>query len=259
MRAAEILPVIMVSLRLAATLLTAAALAGCAAFGPAPPTNEVAAFSANREGAAAPNGWQPLVITRAKAPTRYRLVYDERAGSVVVHARAERSATGLKQALDVDTAARPRVAWRWRVQDLIAGADSLDRHAEDSPVRLLLFFDGDKRRLPARDQLALEMAEMVSGQSVPYATLVYLWENRQPVGTVIDSAHTGRVKMVVAGSGRDRLGQWKQFERDYVADYERAFGERPGRLIGIGIMTDTDNTGAEIEAFYGDIELRSAS
>jgi hypothetical protein len=103
------------------------------------------------------------------------------------------------------------------------------------------------------------MAEMVSGQGVPYATLVYMWENRQPVGTVIDSAHTGRVKMVVAGSGRDRLGQWKQFERDYVADYERAFGERPGRLIGIGIMTDTDNTGAEVEAFYGDIELRAAS
>jgi hypothetical protein len=248
----------MVFIRLSAAFLLAA-LAGCAVVTPAPQMGEVATFSGNREGADAPRGWQPLIITRAKAPTRYRLVYDERANSVVVHARAERSATGLKQSLDVDSAARPRVAWRWRVQDLIAGADNLDRHAEDSPVRLLLFFDGDKRRLPARDQVALEMAEMVSGQSVPYATLVYMWENRQPVGTVIDSAHTGRVKMVVAGSGRDRLGQWKHFERNYVADYERAFGEQPGRLIGIGIMTDTDNTGAAIDAFYGDIELRSAS
>jgi hypothetical protein len=236
-----------------------AVLAGCAVVEPAPTMHEVAAFSGNREGPDAPRGWQPLIITRAKAPTQYRLVYDERARSVVVHARAERSATGLKQPLDIDASARPRVAWRWRVQDLIAGADNLDRHAEDSPVRLLLFFDGDKRRLPPRDQVALEMAEMVSGQSVPYATLVYMWENRQPVGSVIDSAHTGRIKMVVAGSGRDRLGQWKQFERDYVADFERAFGERPGRLIGVGIMTDTDNTGGEIEAFYGDIELRSAS
>jgi hypothetical protein len=248
----------MLAVRLSAPVLLAA-LAGCAALPPPPPAQEVAMFSANREGAAAPRGWQPLVIARAKAPTRYSLVYDERARSVVVRARAERSATGLKQPLDVDSAARPRVAWRWRVQDLIAAADNLDRHAEDSPVRLLLFFDGDKRRLPPRDQIALEMAEMVSGQGVPYATLVYMWENRQPVGTVIDSAHTGRVKMVVAGSGRDRLGQWKQFERDYVADYERAFGERPGRLIGVGIMTDTDNTGAEVEAYYGDIELRAAS
>jgi hypothetical protein len=249
----------MVAKRLSVALLFAAAVAGCSVIRPVPPTHEVAAFSANREGAAAPLGWQPLILTRAKAPTQYRLVYDEPARSVVVHARAERSATGLTQPLDVDPTARPRVAWRWRVQELIAGADNLDRHAEDSPVRLMLFFAGDKRRLPARDQLALEMAEMVSGQSVPYATLVYMWENRQPVGTVIDSAHTGRVKMVVAGSGRDRLGQWKHFERDYVADFERAFGERPGLLIGVGIMTDTDNTGGEIEAYYGDIELRSNS
>jgi hypothetical protein len=248
----------MLALRLSAAVLLAS-LAGCAALERSPPTHEVAAFSANREGAAAPRGWQPLIITRAKSPTRYQLVFDERARSVVVHARAERSATGLKQPLDVDSAAWPRVAWRWRVQELIAGADSFDRHAEDSPVRLLLFFDGDKRRLPPREQLALEMAEMVSGQSMPYATLVYIWENRQPVDSVIGSAHTGRIKMVVAGSGRDRLGQWKQFERDYVADFERAFGERPGRLIGVGIMTDTDNTGADVEAFYGDIELRGAS
>jgi hypothetical protein len=223
------------------------------------PREGVSAFSSNTPGSNAPRHWQPLVIARTKAPTQYRLVYDEQARAVVVHARSERSATGLRQPLDLDPAAKPRVAWRWRVQNLIAGADNLDRHAEDSPVRLLLFFDGDKRRLPARDQVALEMAEMISGESVPFATLVYIWENRQPVGTVLDSAHTDRIKMLVAGSGRDRLGQWKHFERDYVDDYQRAFGERPGRLIGIGIMTDTDNTGAEIEACYGDIELRTAS
>jgi hypothetical protein len=239
-------------------LLLALLLAGCVTV-EAPPANEVAAFSGNAAGGAEPRHWRPLIITRAKAATDYWLIRDEHAGTVVLRARARKSASGLTQVLDVDPAQRPRVAWRWRVQELIAGADNLDRHAEDSPVRLLLFFDGDKRRLPARDQIALELAQMVSGQSAPYATLVYLWENRQPVGTVIDSAHTGRIKMVVAGSGRDRLGQWKHFERDYVADFARAFGEPPGRLIGVGIMTDTDNTGGEIEAYYGDIELRGAS
>lgn len=243
----------------ASLLLLSVVLIGCAAIAPSSPTAEVAAFSGNPPGAEVPRHWRPLIITRAKTPTRYRLIYDEQSRAVVVHARAMRSASGLRQSLDIDPLARPRVAWRWRVPDLIAGADSRDRYAEDSPVRLLLFFDGDKRHLPARDQVALEMAQMVSGESVPYATLVYMWENRQPVGTVIESAHTGRVRMVVAGSGRDRLGQWKRFERDYVADFERAFGERPGRLIGVGIMTDTDNTGAEIEAFYGDIELRGRS
>ena len=37
-----------------------------------------------------------------------------------------------------------------------------------------------------------------------------------------------------------------------------AFGRAPGRLIGVGILTDSDNTGAGVEAFYGDIRLLSA-
>jgi hypothetical protein len=39
------------------------------------------------------------------------------------------------------------------------------------------------------------------------------------------------------------------------ADYKRAYGEVPGDLIGIALLTDTDNTKSETRAFYGDIEL----
>jgi len=64
------------------------------------------------------------------------------------------------------------------------------------------------------------------------------------------------VKMIVVGTGRDRIGTWKTFRRNYVDDYRRAFGANPGRLVGVGIMTDTDNTGESVEAFYGDIVLK---
>ncbi len=117
---------------------------------------------------------------------------------------------------------RPRVARQWRVVQLIRDADNTDRDAEDAPVRLLLFFDGDDARLPVRERMLMEMAQLVSGSKMPYATLMYIWENRQPVGTPIDSAHTGRVKMIVAGSGVDRFGQCKRFERNYVDDFRRA-------------------------------------
>jgi hypothetical protein len=234
-----------------------ALMAGCAVVAP-PPSATIAPFSANADGADWPRGWEKLVISRTKAPTGYRLVADSQNG-VVVKASARRSASGLMQALDIDPRQQPVIAWRWRLTALIDGADNTDRHAEDSPVRLLLFFDGDRARLPRRDQVSLELAETLTGRRVPYATLMYIWENRQPVGAVIQSAHTGRVRMMVAGSGGDGLGRWHRLERDYVADFERAFGEAPGRLVGVGIMTDTDNTGAEVEAYYGDIELRPAS
>jgi Protein of unknown function (DUF3047) len=131
-----------------------------------------------------------------------------------------------------------------------------DRYADDAPARLLLFFDGDADALPARERLLRDTAKLLTGQAVPYATLMYVWDSRAPVGKVVPSSHTQQVKMIVAGSGNERLGQWKVFERNYLEDYRRAFGKAPGRLIGVGVLTDTDNTGAMIDAYYGDIELK---
>lgn len=240
-------------------VVLAALLAGCAS---APPPGkawpDVQAFSANPAGPGLPRGWQPWIVNRAKAPTRYDLVTDPVSGRVVLHAVAERSASGLKQRLDVDPVQMPLIVWRWRVVELIAGADNQDRYSEDAPVRLMLFFDGDKAQLPIREQMMMETAHLLTGQELPFATLMYVWENRFAPETLLRNTFTEQVKMVVVGTGRDRIGTWKAFQRNYVEDYRRAFGADPGRLVGIGLMTDTDNTGETIEAFYGDIELRRA-
>ncbi len=242
-------------MRLLVTLLVLG-LVGCSSLPTAvPPATEIAPFSGNWSGRELPDGWQPWLISRTKSPTRYELVVDPARQSVVVRALADKAASGLAQALDVDPAQRPRLAWSWRVSHLVEGADNTDPLAEDSPVRLMLFFDGDKSSLPFKEQVLMETAQMLVGRELPYATLMYVWENRQPVDTVITNAHTQQVKMIVAGSGSDRLGQWRSIERDYVADYRRAFGADPGRLIGVGILSDTDNTGQRVEAWYGDIRL----
>lgn len=237
-------------------------LAGCATAPrddePAPPARaDVMPFSRSSVGTRMPHGWQNLVISRQKTPTLYETVFDPVSQRTVLRAEARRACTGLKQRVDIDPQSRPLVAWEWRLTQLIEGADNTDRHAEDSPVRLLLFFDGDRGSLPARDKMAMELAHLATGTTPPYATLMYIWENRQPVGTRIDSAYTGQVKMIVAGSGGDALGGWKKFQRNYVEDYWNAFGHAPGRLIGVGILTDSDNTGAAVEAYYGDIRLLS--
>jgi hypothetical protein len=245
-------------IRAVAAGLASLLLAACATDPERPVFAGVQPFSANRPGLDLPHGWSPWIIARAKSPTRYDLVVDPQTQRIVLHAVAERSATGLKQRLDVDPAAWPVIAWDWRIVELVPDADLTDRHADDSPARLLLFFDGDRTTLSARDKMLMETASMLTGQPIPFATLMYVWDNRQPVGTVIPSAVFGQLKMVVAGTGPDRLGQWKQFSRNYAQDYQRAFGHAPGRLVGIGVLTDTDNTASAIEAFYGDIRLRPA-
>ena len=66
---------------------------------------------------------------------------------------------------------------------------------------------------------------MLTRQEMPYALLMYIWENRAPVGTVIDNLHTGRIKMIVAGSGKMNVNQWHDVVRNVREDYERAFKE----------------------------------
>jgi hypothetical protein len=238
--------------------LLALLLSGCTATQSpvAVATDAVTSFSQAEPGAQFPAGWQRWIISPVKRPTRYTLVRDDNSQQVVLHATAVGAATGLRQTLDVDPSVWPVVTWQWRLRGLIADADATDHRLEDSPARLLLFFDGDARSLPARELMLMETARVLTGQIPPFATLIYTWENKLPVGTVVDNAHTGQVKMVVAGSGLEPLDHWQHFERNYVTDYTRAFGEPPRRLIGIGVLTDSDNTGQRIEAFYGDIALK---
>lgn len=212
----------------------------------------IAEFSGSMAGGL-PDRWTPLVIHRAKKRTKYQLVTEQ--GRTILHAQAAGASSGLMQHVSIDPFVQPWINWRWRIGSLISTADNFQRDAEDSPARIILGFDGDKDTLPFADQVLFETARVITGHDFPYATLMYVWENKAPIGTVINSSRSGRIKMIVAASGSDGVGQWHDFTRNIAEDYEKAFGEKPGKLIGIGVLTDTDNTGETVEAWYGDIRL----
>jgi len=111
----------------------------------------------------------------------------------------------------------------------------------------------------ARIFAAAAPMKALTGYEMPCATLMYIWENRAPVGNVIANQHTSRVKMIVAESGNDRLGEWREEVRNVYEDYKHAFGEEPSMTRSVGIMTDTDNTGEKVHAYYGDISFQRAA
>jgi len=211
-----------------------------------------AAFSAVKPGASLPDGWQNKPVVSGKKLTRYALVAEQ--GTTVLQADASGSASGLVHEGDVDLARTPVVSWRWKVAGPIPNADNSVGDREDAPARLVFFFDGASNKLSIGDRAEM-LAASAAGDKLPYATLMYIWTNSAPVGTVIANPHTSRVQMIVVGG---EAGKWQTVRRNVASDFQKVFKEAPGKLTAYGILTDTDNTGATARAWYGDIKFGAA-
>ena len=96
------------------------------------------------------------------------------------------------------------------------------------------------------------------GEALPGNAINYIWANRLPVGEWVNNPYTDKTRMLAVSSGVEKTGDWVSLERDITADYRKAFGEEPPAIIGIAIMSDSDNTGEQASAWYGDIQLMKA-
>ena len=119
----------------------------------------------------------------------------------------------------------------------------------------MLAFEGDVDRLPARTRAMFELARAVTGEAPPYATLVYAFDGAAPVDSVVVNHRTDRVRILVLDSGPEHVRRWRDHRRDIAADFQRVFGEAPGRLVGVALMTDADNTQSSVKAWYGTVRL----
>lgn len=187
-------------------------LAGCAAsWGPAPPNPN----STSSVGPA--SAWHDLPLP-GKQRTRYTNLIEH--GLPVVLAESHASASMLRRTVRVEPGSLGQVKFSWRVPSLIESADLTDRDASDSPVRLILAFDGDHARLTLRNRLMFDLAHAVTGEAPPFATLMYVWDNKAPLESVIHSGRTDRIRKIVLESGQGNLGDWRRYERNVAADFE---------------------------------------
>jgi len=199
-------------------------------------------------------GWFPWTLTPNKNKTSYTLKRYQ--GKTVIHADADASASGLMVPLKPRTVEGKELIWEWKALGHIESADNTQGHTDDAPLRIMLAFDGDKSKLSLRDQMAFELAHLISGQEMPYATLMYIWSSKAHETPILTNKYTSRLKMIIVDSGDEHVGQWRKHQRNIEKDYREAFQEKPGKLIAVGIMTDTDNTKSLVKAIYGDIEIK---
>ena len=58
--------------------------------------------------------------------------------------------------------------------------------------------------------------------------------------------------MVIEG-GKDNLGKWLSYKRNLYEDFKKLYNEEPRRLIYIGLLNDTDQTGQRATSYITDL------
>jgi hypothetical protein len=156
-----------------------------------------------------------------------------------LHAVAFDGCSALSTKLNVPAPGKLILRWRWRIHGVNPKGTERDLATFDHAARVFIAFD------------------TFIG---PPRTLNYLWGNVEQPGTMLDHPKSGRAKIFVVESGNGKAGQWVAEERDVTADWARAFGEAQGakpmpKVVGLGVMTDSDSLGGTLIGDYANIEL----
>jgi hypothetical protein len=188
----------------------------------------VSAFSTEGLG-----GWE---TKKFKGTNEYSLVHDD--GRTVVKAVSKGTASGLFKKVKLDPQSFRYLRWSWKIAGTIKNGDETTKAGDDYAARVYIVFPGH----------FFWQTKAIN----------YIWANRLARGEAIPNAFTSHAMMLAVESGSERAGQWITEERDILADYRRLFGGEPREIGAIAIMTDTDNTGGEATAWYGDITISTA-
>ena len=188
-----------------------------------------------------------------KRPTDYRGEHKD--GRSAVAARADGSASMWRRRVARPADAIGEVEFSWWAQALPAQADVSQAEHGDAAARVIFAFAGDSGRLSARNQMLFDLTQALTGEPPPFATLVYVWDAKAAVGSVIVHPRSDRIRKIVVESGTSNLHRWRSYRRNLAADFRLAFGEAPGALQAMALMTDGDNTLSQLATWYGDITL----
>jgi len=181
------------------------------------------------------------------------MVPDAETGSCL-RGESRGTASALQLPLGDEAAAGGYLAWRWKVDGPVPGADLNRREGDDSPARVTVAF-----RVPAdasfRERARHRLARMRFGDDAPAAAITYLWGGTEAAGSILPSPYSQRVALVVLRNQGDPPGHWLSEARDIREDYRSFFGGEPPPIAGIALMTDSDDTGSHSGACFGDLLL----
>ena len=200
-----------------------------------------------------PRVWEPLRFSNIPRETRYALV--DHAGEVVMRAESRTSASALLKRVEIDPRRNPTLDWSWQTEASCFHGDWRDPATDDFPLRLFVLFE----RQGGFFSFFRRLGPGSLGDAVLYlpdnatTTPDGAADSRERVSHVSD-----RVRIVpLARQDDDEEESWRTWTRSIWLDYVQLFGGEPGRVSGVAIMSDTDNSQTECVSHFGDIRFSS--
>jgi len=215
-------------------------------------------FKQGEKSKSVPEGWEVISYFRT---VKNRLSLSKEGKRTVLKVKSVGSASGLLKRLDVDLKAFPSLVWRWKINRVVGMAIESRKGRNDSAARIrVIFGKAEAKPLkgpPEISKFFKSVGFQAGGKEPRGFKIDYIWGNNIPKGEVIDYPGSKNHKMVVVQSGSKRAKRWVWEKRNLIEDFQRFFRKSPPDLIGIVVLTDTDQTNEGVIAHYSSIVLMS--
>lgn len=157
----------------------------------------------------------------------------------IIEAHSNGTASGLFRRIRIDLEQTPYLIWSWQVKQALPPLDETRKQGDDYSARVYVVHQ--------------------PSPWMPWRTraINYVWSSSQPVGEDWPNAFTERSHMVALRNQAHAPGMRYEERRNIKDDFERYFGEKIRYIDVIAIMTDTDNSGLQARAVYGNLSFSS--
>ena len=206
--------------------------------------------------------WRYVGFPKAKAdipPTRFEAGRVD--GVAAVQVVTASSYGTLVQ--DWSGPAPARLQWRWRLDAPLTGGQSapdiLTKAGDDAALKVCVMFDHALDRVPFVERTVLRIARSVSGETLPAATVCYVWDSTHPALTQGPNPYTKRVRFISLQGAGAPLARWANESRDVAQDFATLFadelpsGAAAPRISRVLLGADSDNTASTSSGWVADL------
>jgi Protein of unknown function (DUF3047) len=151
------------------------------------------------------------------------------------------------------------VKFSWRLDKALVKANLKTKTTEDIALKVCLSFDLPIQQIPLGERTKFKLAQLFSKETLPTATLCYVWAHTESVGLQQASPYTGRVHYIVLNSGENQLKTWQEHQRNISADFLKAYGSESNTVpavTAIIVGADSDNTQDTSLGYVADIVVQ---